>query len=116
VYVGYAADDFHCLLDSELFLPESWAEDRARCQAAHIPDELVYRPKWQIALALYDARRNGVSYAYLTFDEGYSAMVHLLVGNATGDRAAIHKHGRRRGARRRGWSRAARRRIVSNTT
>ena len=54
VHLGYAVDDFHCLLDSELFLPESWAEDRPRCRAAHIPDEMVYRPKWQIALELYD--------------------------------------------------------------
>ncbi len=52
---------FIALLDSNLFLPESWSEDRPRCRAAHIPDHVVYRPKWQIALALYDrARANGV--------------------------------------------------------
>jgi SRSO17 transposase len=79
VHLGYAVDDFHCLLDSELFLPESWAEDRARCRAASIPDELVYRPKWQLALALYDrARRNNVSFAYLTFDEGYGGKPEFL--------------------------------------
>jgi SRSO17 transposase len=79
VHLGYAVDDFHCLLDSELFLPESWAEDRARCRAAHIPDEMVYRPKWQMALALYDrARRNSVSFAYLTFDEGYGGKPEFL--------------------------------------
>ena len=54
VHLGYGVDDFHCLLDSELFLPESWSLDRPRCRAAHIPDEMVYRPKWQIALELYD--------------------------------------------------------------
>ncbi len=51
VHLGYAVDDFHGLLDSELFLPESWAEDRPRCRVAHIPDAMVYRPKWQIAYA-----------------------------------------------------------------
>ena len=72
VHLGYAVDDFQCLLDSELFLPESWSLDRPRCRAAHIPDERVYRPKWQIALAMLDrARANGVSFRYLTFDEGY---------------------------------------------
>src|SRR5262245_1656035 len=54
VHLGYAAGDFHCLLDSELYLPESWAADRRRCHAAGIPDELTYRPKWEIALGLYD--------------------------------------------------------------
>jgi SRSO17 transposase len=72
VHLGYGVDDFHCLLDSDLFLPEGWSEDRPRCRAAHIPDEIIYRPKWRIALELLDrARANGVSFAYLTFDEGY---------------------------------------------
>ena len=79
VHLGYAVDDFHCLLDSELFLPESWAEDRPRCRAAHIPDDLAYRPKWQIALELLDrARANGVSFRYLTFDEWYGGKPEFL--------------------------------------
>jgi SRSO17 transposase len=79
VHLGYGVDDFHCLLGSELFLPESWSEDRPRCRAAHIPDEMVYRPKWQIALELYDrARANGVTFAYLTFDEGYGGKPEFL--------------------------------------
>lgn len=79
VHLGYAVDDFHCLLDSELFLPESWAADRARCQAAAIPDTLDYRPKWRIALELYDrARANHVTFAYLTFDEGYGGKPEFL--------------------------------------
>lgn len=31
VHLGYAVEDFHCLLDGELFLPERWAADRQRC-------------------------------------------------------------------------------------
>lgn len=81
VHLGYAVDDFHCLLDSELFLPESWAEDRARCRAAKIPDDLVHRPKPQIALELYDrARRNGVHFEWLTFDELYGHSREFLGG------------------------------------
>jgi SRSO17 transposase len=67
------------LLDSELYLSESWAADRPRCRLAHIPEDVVYRPKWQIALELYDrARANGVSFAYLTFDEGYGGKPEFL--------------------------------------
>ena len=74
VHLAFAKDDFHCLLDGELFLPESWAEDRARCREAGVPDEMAYRPKWKIALELYDrARRNGVEFEWLTFDEGYGS-------------------------------------------
>jgi len=79
VHLGYAVHEFHCLLGSELFLPESWSDDRPRCRAAHIPDELAYRPKWQIALELFDrARDNGVSFAYLTFDEAYGGKPEFL--------------------------------------
>lgn len=79
VHLAFAQDDFHCLLDGELFLPENWSEDRPRCRAAGIPDEMVYRPKWQIALELYDrALANGVEFAWLTFDEGYGSKTPYL--------------------------------------
>ena len=72
VHLAYAADDFHCLLDGELFLPESWANDPVRCREAKIPETIAYRPKTEIALELYDrARANGIQFAWLTFDEWY---------------------------------------------
>lgn len=81
VHLGYATGDFHCLLDGDLFLPESWSEDRSRCRASGIPDEVVYRPKWQIALELYDrARQNGMTFDWLTFDEGYGSKPLFLQG------------------------------------
>lgn len=73
VHLGYATPAFHTMLDGELYLPEqSWHEDRPRCRAAGIPDQVVYRPKWKIALEqLARARGNGIRLAWLTFDEGY---------------------------------------------
>lgn len=73
VHLGYVARDFHTLLDGELFLPEkTWAQDRARCRAAGIPDDVVYRPKWEIALGQVErALGNGIRFSWLTFDEGY---------------------------------------------
>lgn len=73
VHLAYAAPpDFRVLLDGELFLPEDWSQDRQRCRQAGIPDTMVYRPKWQIALELRDrAVANGVPLPWLTFDEGY---------------------------------------------
>ena len=73
VHLGYATPDFHTLLDGELYLPEeTWHEDRDRCRAAGIPDEVVYRSKWQIGLGqIQRARRNGIFLEWTTFDEGY---------------------------------------------
>jgi len=73
VHLGYATPDFHTLLDGTLFLPEeTWHADRERCRAAGIPDDVVYRSKYHIALEqLRRARGNGVRLAWLTFDEWY---------------------------------------------
>jgi SRSO17 transposase len=78
VHLGYATPDFRCLLDGDLFLPEDWADDRERCRAAGIPDDVGHREKWRIALDLYDrAVANGVSFRWLTFDEGYGLREYL---------------------------------------
>ena len=79
VHLAYATGDFHCLLDGDLFLPQDWSDDRVRCRAAGIPDDVVYRPKWKIALELFDrARGNGVTFDWLTFDEGYGGKPEYL--------------------------------------
>lgn len=73
VHLGYATPEFYSLIDGEVFLPEqTWGQDRDRCRMAGIPDDVVYRPKWQMALEQYQrAVANGVRFAWLTFDEGY---------------------------------------------
>ena len=72
VDLGYTSEDFHCLLDSDLFQPLSWSEDRERCREAGISESVEHRPKTAIALELYDqARSNGVEFDWLRFDEGY---------------------------------------------
>lgn len=72
VHLSYVADDFQCLLDSDLYLPQDWANDPARRREAHIPEDVVYRKK--TAMALEQIRRaltNGIRVAAWTFDEFY---------------------------------------------
>jgi SRSO17 transposase len=79
VHLNYTAGDFHCLLDGELFLPESWAEDPRRCQAAGIPQHMTHRPKWQIALELWEhAVANGIRFEWMSADEGYGKVPEFL--------------------------------------
>jgi len=81
VHTGYVAGDFQCLLDSDLFLPKDWAHDEARRKAAHIPDEVVYRKKTDIALAqIKRAVTNGIRVAAWTFDELYGRDGEFLDG------------------------------------
>ena len=81
VHLGYATPDLHCLLSSALFLPESWSEDRERCCEAGIPEELVHRTKWQIALELHrEAIEKGIGLEWLTADEHYGRPVEFHLG------------------------------------
>lgn len=74
VHLSFAHDNFHCLIDEDLFLPESWSDDRARCREAKIPDDVVYRPKSTIALEQHQrAIDNGIVFDWLTFDEWYGS-------------------------------------------
>jgi len=61
VHLGVCKGRYKTLIDAELFLPEDWANDRERCKAAGIPEDMVYRPKTQIALEQVDrAKANKV--------------------------------------------------------
>lgn len=63
---------FTCMLASDLYLPKSWADDRERCRRAGIPDDLEYRPKWQIGVdQVESAIGHGVRFSWITFDEDY---------------------------------------------
>jgi SRSO17 transposase len=72
VHLGVARGRYKTLVDAELFLPKEWSDDRPRCRAAGIPDSVVHRPKWRIALEELDrATTNGLALDWLTFDEEY---------------------------------------------
>lgn len=79
VHIGVTTGRFQALLDAELYLPQSWSADRDRCREAGIPDDVRYRAKWRIALdQLIRLRTNGVTFDWLTFDEGYGSKVPFL--------------------------------------
>jgi SRSO17 transposase len=79
VHVAVSRGRFQALLDCDLYLSESWHNDRERCREAGIPDDVVYLAKWRLAfeqfLRLHD---NGIEFDWLTFDEGYGSKVPFL--------------------------------------
>ncbi len=84
VYLGYATEDFHALVDCDLYLPEeTWAQDAERRAEAGIPEELIFRTKGEIALDLL--RRTvaaGAAFKYLTADELYGTSSEFRAGVA----------------------------------
>ena len=88
----YTDDDrknpFNCVMASDLFLPQDWADDRPRREEAGIPEEMVYRPKWKIALdQVREVIGDGVRFSWLTFDEDYGSVPAFWFGlDALGQR------------------------------
>ena len=69
---NHAANPFSCVVASDLYLPQCWADDRERCREAGIPDEVTFRAKWRIALdQVKEAVAGGVKLNYVVFDEDY---------------------------------------------
>ena len=42
-------------VDFKLYIPQSWADDRERCRAAHIPDDVGGESKWELALEMIES-------------------------------------------------------------
>ena len=72
VFLGYASRFGHALVDRELYVPRSWAEDPERCRAAGIPEEAEFTTKPRQAQAMIArAITAGVPFAWFTADEAY---------------------------------------------
>ena len=81
VHLAIVRGQFKTLIDADLFLPQAWSDDRERCEKAAIPEDIVYRPKWRIALEqLTRANGNGLTVDWLTFDEYYGSKPAFLEG------------------------------------
>lgn len=84
VFLCYAGRRGYVLLDRELYLPHSWSEDRARCRAAGIPDEVPFQTKPMLGKRMLErAFEAGLPSAWVAADEVYghdSKLRHWLEG------------------------------------
>jgi SRSO17 transposase len=66
---------------TRLYLPQTWAEDAARRKQAHVPEDVAFQTKAEIALALLDeANACGVVHACVTGDADYGDNPNFLNG------------------------------------
>ena len=64
-----------------LYLPQEWAQDCARRKKAHVPEDIQFQTKPEIALALLDhARELGIRHAAVTADGDYGDNPNFLAG------------------------------------
>ena len=74
VFLAYASRHGRTLIDRALYLPERWAADRARRDAAGIPEAVAFATKPKLGLAMLErAHAHGVPFAWVTADSVYGA-------------------------------------------
>jgi SRSO17 transposase len=72
VYLAYATGAGHGVIDRELYLPQGWIDDPARCRAAGVPDQVGFATKPELARRMLErALEAGVPAGWVTADEVY---------------------------------------------
>jgi SRSO17 transposase len=72
VFLAYHTRHGRALVDRELYLPQSWTDDRDRCRRAHIGDDVEFATKPQQAKSMLErAVHAKVPFAWFTGDEAY---------------------------------------------
>ncbi len=74
VFLSYASSRGHTLLDRELYLPKSWTHDQERCREAHIPPEVTFATKPELAWRMLERTLDtGLPVAWVTGDTVYGS-------------------------------------------
>ncbi|GHO88572.1 hypothetical protein KSZ_65780 [Dictyobacter formicarum] len=72
VFLAYASSRGHALVDRELYLPKSWTDDLGRCREAHVPEEVIFATKPELARRMVERTLDtGLPAAWVTGDTAY---------------------------------------------
>ncbi|MFD0974269.1 IS701 family transposase [Plantactinospora endophytica] len=86
VFLAYASEHGHTLIDRRVYLPVSWTDDRDRCRAAAVPDDVGFATRSELAADMLTAALDaGMPAGWVAADEAY--------GNSSVFRAHLREHG-----------------------
>lgn len=72
VMLTYASGAGHAFLDRRLYLPQSWTDDRERCRAAGVPDEVGFATKAELGRRMLEgALAEQVPFGWVAADADY---------------------------------------------
>ena len=87
VFLAYATQAGYAPLDRRLYLPREWADDEARREKCHVPEEIKFQETWRIALDLLDRSLPGLPHGWIVGDDE--------LGRSSEFRAALRQRGER---------------------
>lgn len=69
VYMGYASEKEHVLIDTRLFLPEEWAKDKKRREKCGVPKEIRYQTRHELSFEMLKIHGPHLPHAWITGDD-----------------------------------------------
>jgi SRSO17 transposase len=79
VYLAYAARGGQALVDRRLYLRAKWIADRFRREKCHVPPDVAFQEKWQIALEMVERAKN-LPHAWVAGDDEFGRVVACRAG------------------------------------
>lgn len=71
VYLGYVSRREQALVDVRLFLPQSWSNDKRRRRKCHVPPNVEFATKLQLALQMIQANRDVLPHTWVVGDDEF---------------------------------------------
>ena len=69
VHMGCASQVEHALVDVRLYLPEEWAQDKARREACGVPKEIRFQTRHELALEMLASRGGLLPHPWIAGDD-----------------------------------------------
>jgi len=70
MYCAYVSQEEHALVDTRLYLPKEWTDDKRRCWRAGVPkEEMKFRTRHELALEMLRKHRDVLPHAWVTGDD-----------------------------------------------
>lgn len=69
IYLGYVSAEEHALVNMRLYLPREWATDKARRKKCHVPREVKFQTRHDLALDMLDEVGQLLPHAWIAGDD-----------------------------------------------
>jgi len=69
VYMGYASGKEHALVDTRLYLPKQWAQDKARRKKCAVPKQIRYQTRHALALDMLQNNGQYLPHGWIAGDD-----------------------------------------------